>query len=193
MHSEAPLKRFFLAALLWLPLWFVLWYALAALLCQPVILLASWALDALPALNVRALGYGKELHVFVTVSGITPEGTPGRAEVVVPVNVLMYCWNLPVVAALLFAADAQFFAVRKALLAYALLLPVQAWGVAFDVLKSLAVSAGPLVSEWAGLGGVTAEFVALGYQFGYLMLPVIAAITLWVALNRRLINTLLAR
>lgn len=193
MHSDAPLKRFFLAALAWLPVWFVLWYALAPLLCQPVILLATGVLDLLPSLDARAVGYGKELHMFINVSGITPAGTTGRAEVVVPVNVLMYCWNLPVVVALLFGADSQFFAVRKALIAYAILLPVQAWGVVFDVLKSLGVAAGETVAQWAGLEGVRLEMVALGYQFGYLMFPVIAAIAIWVAMNRSLINALLER
>ena len=36
------------------------------------------------------------------------------------------------------------------------------------------------------------EVVALGYQFGYLMLPIIAASSLWIALNRPLLDALLA-
>jgi hypothetical protein len=171
----------------------VLWYYAAPLLCQPVVWLAQLVLDALPQLQARAFGHGKELHFLVTVVSGPDALTQGSAQVMVPVNVLIYCWNLPVLLALLFAADERFFTIRPALVAYVALLPFQAWGVVFDVLKSLALASGETVAEWTGFTGWTVEFIGLAYQFGYLMLPVIAAMSLWVALNRDLLNALMQR
>jgi len=50
----SPLKRFFLAALLWLPLAFFLWFAFAAALSWPVIALAKTVLlKAWPGLDFQ--------------------------------------------------------------------------------------------------------------------------------------------
>ncbi len=65
-------------------------------------------------------------------------------------------------------------------------------GVIFEVLKALAIQAGPEAAAQVGLTGWGREAVALGYQFGYPMLPVIAASSLWIALNRPLLEALLA-
>ena len=114
------------------------------------------------------------------------------AELVVPVNILIYSWNLPVLLALLFAADERFFSLSRLVIGYAALLPFHAWGVVFEVLKALAIQAGPEAAAQVGLTGWEREAVALGYQFGYLMLPIIAASSLWIALNRPLLEALLA-
>lgn len=42
-----------------------------------------------------------------------------------------------------------------------------------------------------GYSGWPLEFIALAYQFGYLMLPVISATTIWVGMNRELIQGML--
>ena len=55
-----------------------------------------------------------------------------------------------------------------------------------------ACQAGPEVAAQVGLTGWGREAVALGYQFGSLMLPIIAASSLWIALNRPLLEALLA-
>ena len=55
-----------------------------------------------------------------------------------------------------------------------------------------ACQAGPEAAAQVGLTGWGREAVALGYQFGYLMLPIIAASSLWIALNRPMLDALLA-
>lgn len=94
--------------------------------------------------------------------------------------------------ALLFAADERFFSLGRMVVGYLALLPFQAWGVIFEVLKVLSIQLGPEIAGRVGISPWGREVVALGYQFGYLMLPVIAASSVWMVLNRSLINTLLS-
>ncbi len=191
---SSRLGRFFLAALGWLPVWFFIWYSAAPLLSLPVLWLAQWTLDLLaPGVIREVLGYGADLHFATTVTVTIPDAPPGAiAELVVPVNPLIYSWNLPVLLALLFAAEERFFSLSRLVIGYVALLPFHAWGVVFEVLKALAIQAGPEAAAQVGLTGWEREAVALGYQFGYLMLPVIAASSLWIALNRPLLHALLA-
>ena len=190
-----PLWSFFLAALIWLPIWFVIWYSLAPVLCQPIIWLSTWTLDLIiPGIISETLGYGRDLHFATTITVAVQDAPPGTiAEIVVPVNVLIYSWNFPLLLGLLFAAEDRFFSLSRMSISYVALLPFQTWGVVFDVLKTLTIQAGPEVAEKVGIGGWGREAIALGYQFGYLMLPVIAASSIWIALNRPLLATLLTR
>lgn len=191
---SSRLGRFFLAALGWLPVWFFIWYSAAPLLGLPVLWITHLALDLIvPGVISEILGYGKDLQFATTVTVTIPDAPPGAiAEIVVPVNPLIYSWNLPVLLALLFAAEERFFSLSRLVIGYVALLPFHAWGVIFEVLKTLALQAGPEAAAQVGITGWGREAVALGYQFGYLMLPVIAASSLWIALNRPLLNALLA-
>lgn len=72
-----------------------------------------------------------------------------------------------------------------------LLVPFQAWGICFDLLKQAAVTAGPGVVAQTGLMPWQIEGVALGYQFGALILPAMAPIGLWLAFNRGFIPMLM--
>jgi hypothetical protein len=187
------LGRFFLAALFWLPLWLVIWYQAAPALSQPVVWLSHWALRwLLPAVIGETLGAGKDLH-FATTLTLEVPGAPAGAvgELLVPVNVVAYTWNLPLLLALLQAADQRFFSLERMFIGYLALIPFQAWGVVFAVLKTLSIQAGPAIAAQVGIDGWTREAVALGYQFGFLMLPAIAAGSIWIALNRPLLNALL--
>ncbi|MFZ1493644.1 MAG: exosortase H-associated membrane protein [Candidatus Competibacter denitrificans] len=189
------LGRFFLAALFWLPVWFAIWYYAAPIVGAPVVWLSRWVLDWItPGVISEVLGYGKDLHFATTIPAALPSNAPAGsvAEIVVPVNLLKYSWNLPVLMALLFAADERFFSLGRMVVGYLALLPFQAWGVIFEVLKVLSIQLGPEIAGRVGISPWGREVVALGYQFGYLMLPVIAASSVWMVLNRSLINTLLS-
>ena len=158
-ERSSLLGRFFLASLLWLPVAFLAWYYLAAMLSLPVIWLARAALGlAASGLVHEAIGQPADLH-FVTSVAVEYPGTPpgSVAELVVPVNVLKYCWNLPLLLALLFAADERHFSLGRLVLGYLALLPVQAWSVTLEVLKALTLEAGarlqPRKSASAGGSG----------------------------------------
>jgi len=130
---------------------------------------------------------------LVVPSAQLPNAPAGAvANLVVECNPLIYAWNLPVLVALLLASNQPRTSLRI-LLGLAVLLPVHVWGVSFDVLKRAALTSGPAIQEQLALSEWQREAIALGYQFGYLMLPIIASITIWIALNRPFISHLLAK
>lgn len=184
-----PLGRFVALSLLMLPLWFIAWYNLADLLLWPAIMASGALLNLLhPGLIEGFEGSSGALDVLTGVSVMQPQGL---AQIIIEVNVLGYAWNLPVLFALLFATDPRFFSYTHLGLAYLGLLPCYIWGVCFDVLKILALQSGPEAAEFLGYRGMHLEFIGLGYQFGYLMLPVIGAVVLWVSMNRDMLLLLL--
>jgi len=65
-----------------------------------------------------------------------------------------------------------------------ILLLVQSWGIAFDLLAQLGIRMGPEVSAAAGLSGWQLEVIALGYQLGNLIFPSLAPVMVWVAFSR---------
>ena len=112
------------------------------------------------------------------------------AAMVAEANPLLYTYGLPLFAALLLASgDARRW--RKLMLGAVALIPFQAWGICFDLLKQVAITAGPLVAAQAGFSPWQREIIALGYQLGWLILPTVAPIALWLALNRQLIPMLI--
>ena len=178
--SAIPVGRFVLRTVLWLPACFTLWYLSAHYLGAFVGELAAMLVELFKSGLVSAVerqGMGLE---FVTHLLVHP--LPGRTGVlVVEVNPLLYTYGLPLFVALMLASRAK---ISGILVGAALLLPFQAWGVAFDLLAQLAVRSGVDVSIQAGLMGWRAEFIALAYQIGSLIFPALIPVALWVAFNR---------
>ncbi len=69
----------------------------------------------------------------------------------------------------------------------------QAFGIAADALKVLALSAGPEAAAAVQEVGLNVDVIALCYQFGYLILPTVVPAALWLALNRPFIEALTGR
>ncbi|TCO75512.1 exosortase H-associated membrane protein [Chromatocurvus halotolerans] len=184
-----PLGRFIALSLMLLPLWFVAWFNLADLLLWPAITASGALLNLLhPGLVEGFEGRSGALDVLTGINVAHPRGL---AQLIIEVNVLSYAWNLPVLFALLFATDPRFFSYRHLALAYLGLLPCYVWGLCFDVLKTLALQSGAEANAFLGYSDFQLELIGLGYQFGYLMLPVIGAVALWVSMNREMLLLLL--
>jgi len=188
-----PLARFFIQGLLWLPVWFAIWYFTAPLVSAPAIWLVSLVLNGLHPELIDSVERSGHIAVFVTGLQVpVPNASPGAmGQVILEKNPLIYSWNLPVLVALLFATDDRFFSLKKLLWVYVLLLPFHAWGVGFDVLKTLTLDTGPEIAQQLDYRGWSLEFIGLAYQFGYLMLPVIGATSIWMGMNQELIQGLL--
>jgi hypothetical protein len=204
----SPLQRFFLAALLWLPLAFFFWFAFAAAFAWPVIALAKLVLlQAWPTL-FTAIGQGADLldaqgHVLAhpgylmqITSGVlvnaAPAGAPPHFGFLEPViNPMVYGYALPLFAGLVLATPlTRLRRLRQLAIGMPLIWCAQALGVVAESLKSLALDAGPAGAEAAQRAGVSLEFVALCYQFGYLILPALVPVALWIVLNRSFIEML---
>jgi hypothetical protein len=187
------LGRLFLVSVLLLPLMFALWYHTANVLVMPAVWLSQWLLNlAFPGLIEQVEGLARQLDVVTGIVVPVASAGPGaQGNLVIESNALIYTWNLPVLLALLFAAQERFFTYWRLALTFIGLIPFHAWGISFEVLKVLSLQSGEEARRFLDLAPWQMELVGLAYQFGYLMLPVIGGATLWIAMNRDLLFELL--
>ena len=179
------MARIALRTLLWLPPCFGAWHFGAAFLGSAAASAAVAGVNLLRPHLVSAVESHDRALAFVTSLEVYPQ--PGVTGVlVVEVNPLVYTAGVPLFAALMLASGARWW---KLVAGAALLLPFQAWGLAFDFLAQL-VKGGPELAGRAALLGWRAEASALGYQLGSLIFPALAPVALWMAFNRPLITDL---
>jgi hypothetical protein len=234
VQDEPPpsLKRFLLQAVLWLPLAFFLWYVLRYAVVSPAVRMAgAWLTSWMPELYGRLpgcvpaddilgcanIGQNYEIFVYVVVANVSGvPGVPGNAlEVTLQANALMYCYGTAVLVGLVMATPLDwkrtFAQIGAGLLA---LMPLQAFSLVGDALKSVAYDLAPAVTAGvadAGFAeasipagaraagaaqavlashGLTAEAIGLWYQFGYLIVPPIVPVVVWILFNRGFIESL---
>lgn len=181
------LPRFFAKVFLWLPVVFAVWYLGTPLLMWPTALLVK---------SILVAGFGDFVRGIEVAHGsisalttLRPENAPlGSAAVLVPeVNALAYSFGMPLFAALILAAKEPGWP-RKLLLGLLVLLPFQVLGVVTDVLRQIAIIAGPGVALQAGFVQWQRELVVFAFQFSTLIVPAVAPAVLWVILDRRFLE-----
>ena len=202
----SPIREFGLKAVLWLPLAFVAWFWAAPLWVWPAMLIAKqvllghWGalfesvrlggelLDASGRVVERA-GYLVSLGTRVTVS---VQGGMGVLEPTL--NPMVYAWSLPLFGGLAMATP---LSTGRRALQFAFALAViwlgQAFGIVAESLKFVAVEAGVEGASATAKAGLSANVIALAYQFGYLILPAVVPAALWIGLNRSFIERLVRR
>jgi hypothetical protein len=187
------LPRFVLRVVAWLPLTFAVWYLAAPLLVWPVALLAE-LITRTTFDWVKSVEQMGPLITFVTSlkpdEGANAAGV--KAVISVESNVLLFSFGLPMLAALILAAQEP-RRVGMLLIGYAVLLPFQTFSVVADFLKNAAILAGPAVASQTNLDAWQREVIAFCYQFGTLILPTVAPAIVWVLMHRRFLERLSGR
>ena len=192
--TEKPLHRFMLGVVVLFPLTFFIWYVTAVFHLAPVTLLAGKLLnlivpDALMWLKldghtlVMATNFGRDASEVVVSPPVDGNLLGFHA------NPLIYSYGLPLLAALLLATPGS----RRWLnlcWGMLLLLPAELFSMVFSVLKILTFDVGAAFQIQQGLGQYEVDLIALGYQVGTLLLPMITPLIIWVALNRDFITRL---
>jgi hypothetical protein len=185
MTQAVPsLGKFVLHTFLWLPPCFAAWYLAAPYHA----IVAGWPARILVEQVKPGIVSAWERSGFdvVFVTTLEVQSAPGQAGVLVPeVNSLLYTYGLAFFLALMLATRAPWW---KVLAGAALLLPFQAWGIAFDFLAQVGIKLGPEVSMQAGFAAWQREAIALCYQVGSLILPSLVPVVLWAAFSRELIE-----
>lgn len=178
--TTQPLGPLVLRTLLWLPPCFWAWHATAPWHASVAGGAARLMLGALkPGLVDGIERTGRELTFVTSLEQYSAAGQAG--SILVTVNPLVYTYGMALFAALMLGSRARWWLVPAGLV---LLLPFQAWGIAFEVLAQLGISQGEALSQRAGLSGWRAEAIALAYQVGALILPPLAPVACWAALAR---------
>lgn len=183
MTRPMTLRGFIARTLLAVPPCFAAWYFAGpwhAALIGPLAVqfVEPWRTGLVSALerNGSALSFVTELEIG---------SSAGRVGMLVAeVNPLIYTYGLALFLALMLATRSRAW---KIVLGAAVLLLFQAFSVAFDFLVQVAVLSGPDVAARAGLAGWQREAIAIGYQFGTLILPSLVPVLLWGGFNRAFI------
>jgi hypothetical protein len=187
VRVPSSLRSFVVRAFLWLPPCFAAWYLLAQYHSAVAGALARALANAIASGVVAAVEREGSALVFVTALGVHP--APGvTADLLVEVNPLLYTYGLALFVALMLAARSRW---RATLVGIALLVPFQAWGIAFDFLLQIGIAMGPDISALARFSAWQREAIAIGYQLGSLIFPSLAPVAVWACFNRRFIETAL--
>ncbi len=207
LMSISPLRRFMLAALLWLPFAFFLWFAFAAQFAWPVVQLAKLALlkgwpklflDVLPGADeisqAGQLIAHRAFWVQVDTNVIYNAASPGHASDLAffdfPINPMIYGYCVPLFAGLVMATPLERgWRVLQLVGGIAILCLVQAFGVVSEAFKTLGIQlpeGGTVMHQM----GYSLDAIALCYQFGYLILPPLVPAVLWILFNRAFIEEL---
>ncbi len=191
--EEVSLKAFLLLAVLWLPLAFFLWFVLRTVAVFPVVrmvaaVLTGWMPDVFA-------GASQNFHM-IDVDTLLP--APGQFDaegrqglVTLTSNALQYAYGMPVLIGLVMATPMTWSRTFVQLaIGFAVLILMQAFGVTTEVLKIVAFDTGPDGAAAIARHGVGNTAIALAYQFGYLILPPLTPVLLWILMNRRFIDAL---
>lgn len=189
--SLSPLRQFVISAALWLPACFTLWAVFAGVIVWPIARLTDLVLGgAFGELISDVVQLGAMLEIETRLQ---TAAAPGEriGVLVLENNPLVYAWCIALFAGLVMATPLER---RQWLVQLAIGIPVllltSTWGAVFDVLKLLTFDAGPLGAAAIARLGMAPDAVALGYQFGYLILPAVTPVALWVLLNRAFLEQL---
>lgn len=195
----SPVSRFSLHILLWLPICFAAWYYMAGVIALPVNILTDWIMTGLFPDLIREVSPNRQL--LDVVCSFTPPAQPGLvipegqvAEVVFSINSLIYGYSIPLYSALILASPGN--EMQKWfhwIVGFVVLSLIQVWGVSFDILKTLLFDLGKEVNMLLAWTPMQKEAVVLGYQMGYLVLPAVTPLILWIGFHRDFLLELIER
>ena len=186
--------RFVLRVAAWLPAAFLVWYLAGQVLAWPVAMLTTAVTRT--AFSDLVQSVEQQGHLLVIVSTLKPAAatteTMARGLLSIDVNVLLYSFGWPMLAALILAAR-QPHPLRTMLFGYLVLVPFVTWGVVAEFLKHLVFDTGTTVASQTGFDALQREAIAYAYQFGTLILPTVAPAVFWVLTHRRFLETFAGR
>ena len=179
--------RFFLRALLWFALALAIWYALRGFFTAPAAWLAGQAMQVVFSWVIGAEPEGHSLVLLTRLRVF--DAARGLGELAPQANLLSYAYGTPLLAALLLAARAR-HAILKIAAGSLALVPFQAWGICFAWLVQVVQAA--TVQPQTGFGPWQANAIAAGYQLGFLILPTLAPVAVWLVLDHTLLRRFMA-
>lgn len=185
-----PIRTLCFAAGLYLPLSLFVWFAFAGTMVTPVLWLSKVVLlNWMPEVFVDIV---RNQHAFNVLSSLVAQTEPGKQLVVdFLINPMIYGYGLPVIAGLALATPNNTATrARQIVIGAVVIWIVQLNGVIWDVLQYVnsTLEGGALAMAKHHL---SPTFIALMYQFGYLILPPLTPVVLWALMNRKFINDLI--
>jgi len=180
-----PVKEMFLLAALYLPLGFFLWFSFASALMWLPARIVGLALTGLyPELFERVVQLGFKLEIQTAIR--MERMVEGKVALLnTAVNPMIYAWGMALLFGLIMATP---MSARRRMLqllvSYLVLSLVIVWGVFWETWTDLAFRMGPEAAAAVAGAGMSPTLIALCYQLGYLMLPAVVPLAIWILMNR---------
>ena len=192
--TQTSIKGFMLTAVLILPLGFFLWFYLSALLVMPT----QWVLEWLLRSTIGDPVHDVVRNVYLLGAELLidpPPGMSGSGQAVaeLTLNPMIYGYGLALVGGLIFCVPLHALQrLIQLLVTFLVVTGVQIWGCYWELMKDLALnrSLGEDGLKMVDQAGINHELIAFCYQFGYLVLPAVIPVVVWIILNRRFIEGL---
>lgn len=186
--KQRPIQHFIVGVLLFLPLTFALWYLAAVVHLAPLTWLTEQLLQFIFPQAVLWLKLDGSTLVLASNFGIDARGTivsPPVSEDLMGfhLNPLIYTYSLPLLFALILATPSN-NKWQQLGWASVIWLPVAVFSMFFSVLKTLCFDVGAAFQQQQALSAWSLDVIALAYQTGTLILPMIVPLVIWMALNR---------
>ncbi len=176
-----PVGKFFVRALCCLLPALALWYwAGAAMAWLPARLSGELLAALFPSWCAGYALRGTQLQLLTTIAA-------AGGSLSFQVNALIYCYGQPLLAALLVASRAHRLGWKLAA-GLLVLLPLQVWGICFRLLVTVS-DAGPAAYAHTGFTQLDLNVFVLAYQIGYLLLPPLGPVVVWLFLERSFVAT----
>jgi hypothetical protein len=174
------LRGFLLRTLVWLPICFAAWYYLSILFTPPLASLVDAALTGLfPQVIEGISADGNMLAVQTRVAVAAAGGAAG--DLLFELNPLKYGYCVPLYTALVLATAApDGLRMLRWLFGILVLAAVQVFGIGTEALQAVAFQLGEEGRAALRFAPWGYEALALAYQLGYLILPPVVPIMLWL-------------
>ena len=181
---------FIIKVFLWLPICYWGWFFAANTTTIVTAYLTELVLtSSFPQLisSIEQIDYHLDIIVKVTMpSQQVPKGMV--AEIAISINPLIYNYGLPLCMALILASPASLLKTFiNLIISVLLLLPIQIWGICFEFMKVLFLQTPSQLTGNIILYQWQLDTIAIGYQMGALVLPVVTPIIIWLSLYRNFI------
>ncbi|WP_456444327.1 exosortase H-associated membrane protein [Thiolapillus sp.] len=192
--QASPVKTFMLKVIVWLPVCFAGWYYMRGVIGLPTFILVDkimlgWLPDFIKDIEFQGHLLNVVLQFAPPPEIKVPEGQ--KAELLFSVNSLMYGYSIPLYTALVLATpDEERAKWVHWIIGLIILVLAQTWGVSFDILQTLLFKLDISLSSQLGFSSLQKELVALGYQFGYLILPAVTPLVLWIGFHQEFLGQL---
>lgn len=182
-HEIISVKGFLLKILIWLPIIFILWYFITPAILYVLSFLTKATLTLLVGQAVVDVEVYERVLNIVTRFSAQKTNEVNKGQLVFSINAMKYGYGIALFVAMLLATpDKMSNKLQNLYIGILILLIVQVWGVTFDTLQTLTFKLGMEIAVTLNTTAFTRELIALGYQLGYLILPAITPILLWVAM-----------
>ena len=196
---KKPLQRFILGVIIWFPITFFIWYISAGYHLAPIAWLSDqffawWMPDAVMWIKLQSDPL--QGHVLVLASNFGQNATgqvtspPTGMDVLgFHLNPLIYSYSLPLLYSLILATPEK-EKWLKIIWATFLIIPTELFSMVLSVLKTLTFDVGSVFQQQQQFNQVIVDSIAIGYQAGTLIIPMVAPLIIWVAMHRKFLEKL---